>query len=356
MKTPTLRSYVRQPWLPFRIDSSNIRLLGSAVRRTAVLFALTVSALFFGVAPCVFGDDSEIVAVYSAVSPAYKRTVLPGGSFKPETITFGEGGATAGEANDPTIDKIRFLDVARLISPSLAKRSFIPEKDPRKIDLLVMVYWGTTIGTNRQTASGLYQTAQQGLNPVIQVAPLNGKKQTPQFGPGGGKVDPATQDPSLASPGERNMMEDANSNALAESLLMVRVANRQRDQQDIENAKVLGYLNEVKRLDEYRNTYFKDFYSKDILEEVEESRYYVVLMAYDFQTLLKTKQRKLMWETRFSIREQRHDFSKALAAMADNASRYFGQDSHGLVRKDLPETRITFGDAKVLEYEPEKHK
>ena len=74
-------------------------------------------------------------------------------------------------------------------------------------------------------------------------------------------------------------------------------------------------------------------------------------MAYDFQRLWQHKQRKLLWETRFSIRERHNDFSRALAAMAENASRYFGQDSHGLIRKRLPDTYITFGEPKVLGYE-----
>ena len=40
--------------------------------------------------------------------------------------------------------------------------------------------------------------------------------------------------------------------------------------------------------------------------------------------------------------------------MAQDASRYFGRDSKGLVRERLPDTRVILGDPKVLEYEPEK--
>ena len=42
--------------------------------------------------------------------------------------------------------------------------------------------------------------------------------------------------------------------------------------------------------------------------------------------------------------------------MAQNASRFFGQDSNGLIRKNLPDTYITFGEPKVLGYEPETKK
>jgi hypothetical protein len=129
-----------------------------------------------------------------------------------------------------------------------------------------------------------------------------------------------------------------------------------RDRQNLENAKVLGYLPEMVRLEKFRGTVFNSFLRQDVVDDVEENRYFVVLLAYDFQTLWKHKQRKLLWETRFSIRERRNDFGKALAAMAENASRYFGQDSHGLIRKRLPDVNVTIGDPKFMGYEPETKK
>ena len=58
----------------------------------------------------------------------------------------------------------------------------------------------------------------------------------------------------------------------------------------------------------------------------EESRYFGVLLAHDFQAINRQKQRKLLWETRFSLRERRNDFSLQLAAMAQSASRYLGEE------------------------------
>jgi hypothetical protein len=42
--------------------------------------------------------------------------------------------------------------------------------------------------------------------------------------------------------------------------------------------------------------------------------------------------------------------------MAQDASRYFGRDSKGLVRERLPDTRVILGDPKVLGYEQETKK
>jgi hypothetical protein len=286
-------------------------------------FALVFSAMLLTPAAAGFGDDAGVVAVYSSVSPAYTRTALPGGSFKPEIYAFGEGGAWGGSLNDFTIDKLRFLDIAHVISPTLARQNYLPGRDPRQTDLLIMVYWGTTSGTNDTSSSPEYQIGNQMMKEALMMP---------------------------------SSIHASSTNILAQSDVIITMANRMRDRQNLENAKVLGYLPEMVRLEKFRGTVFNSFLRQDVVDDVEENRYFVVLLAYDFQTLWKHKQRKLLWETRFSIRERRNDFGKALAAMAENASRYFGQDSHGLIRKRLPDVNVTIGDPKFMGYEPETKK
>jgi hypothetical protein len=84
------------------------------------------------------------------------------------------------------------------------------------------------------------------------------------------------------------------------------------------------------------------------LDEIEQNRYFVVLMAYDFQLLYKEKKHKLLWETRFSIRQRNHEFDKDLPSMAQYASQYFGQDSNGLIHKEIPLGRVDIGQVKSL--------
>jgi hypothetical protein len=74
----------------------------------------------------------------------------------------------------------------------------------------------------------------------------------------------------------------------------------------------------------------------------------VIIMAYDFQKMWKQKQHKLLWETRFSIQQRGVEFDRQLPAMAMNASRFFGQDSHGLIRKDLPLGHVDIGELKTM--------
>lgn len=305
---------------------------------------MTASALLLASAAVLFGDNDGVVAVYSAVSPAYARTALPGGSFKPETYAFGEGGAWGGPSNDRTIDKLKFIDVARLIAPALAGKDYLASKDPRQTGLLIMVYWGTTSGTSDARSAPEYQFAEllRGLS-----QPVLGPAQSPSDGLGGIHGSPA----GTSDQQQRAVLEEGRNMELDRADMMTNIANRTRDLQDNQNAALLGYLPELRRMDGYEWTALRQV-RRDIVTDIEEDRYFVVLLAYDFQSLWKQKQRKLLWETRFSIRERHNDFSKALAAMAANASRYFGQDSHGLIRDRLPETYITFGEPKVLSYEP----
>ena len=76
-----------------------------------------------------------------------------------------------------------------------------------------------------------------------------------------------------------------------------------------------------------------------------------MLRAYDFQLMWKEKQRKAQWEVRYSIRARDHLFGDALVAMTDMASRHFGQDSKGLVRREVPVGRVELGET-IFKAEP----
>ena len=311
---------------------------------------LLASAASLFISLNVFAKQSdEIVAVYASVSPDYHRTVLPGGTFKPEFYAFGEGGDQGGGQNDFTIDRLRFTDIAHLIAPALAAKKYVPcsTADPSQPELLIMVYWGTTIGTEGTSSSPEYQIAQS-LTP----GPLAPLSPAPN-GLGGTAMVSDPSSSGRASEGQSlAAIQAANDSALTQSISISGMANRQRDQRNRENAALLGFLPELKRVDHFRMSSFAQR-RQDVIEEIAESRYYVVLLAYDFQELLKHKQRKLLWETRFSIPERRNRFDEQLAAMAATASRYFGEASEGLKRNSLREGHINLGELEIIRVEPE---
>lgn len=286
---------------------------------------------------------TDVVAVYSSVSPDYVRTRAPNGSFKLETYAFGEGGDQGGPQRDLSIDRMRFMDIAQTIAPALAAKNYVPcdTKHPRRTDLLIVVYWGTTVGTDSTSSSAQYQIAQ-----VLTPAPLPQPIPAPTGWAQACKCDPNTS--GIAEEAQaRFALKIAGDSALQQSLLLTALANRDRDRQDRDNASILGYLPEMERVSTNQALPLGRA-RQDVIDEIEESRYYVVLLAYDFQLLLTHKQRKLLWETRFSIPQRRNDFSKQLARMAQSASAFFGQTSRGLERKAMPTGHVELGETKSL--------
>ncbi|HWA85331.1 MAG TPA: hypothetical protein VG710_03850 [Opitutus sp.] len=289
-------------------------------------------------------NPGEVVAVYSSVSPAYRRSVQADGSFKPETYAFGEGGPVEGRRKDMTIDLLRFVDVAQIIARPLAAQKYLPgdPKKPASTDLLIMVYWGATIGTDDGSSSSEYALAESTIPPPLPPPP------PPPDASGGAamSVDPGVS--GAADMGaQRAAAHDAAVSAQDQATALMMIANHRRDRQDVANATMLGYLTELERVRAFGTAAFAGP-RRDVIDEVEESRYFVVLMAYDFPLLWKHKERKLLWETRFSIPERRHDFGKDLAGMAQGASGYFGRNSGGLRHTTL-QGHVELGDLKVLD-------
>lgn len=276
-------------------------------------------------------DQDEVTAVYSKTSDDYIRHKQADGSYEPEAYAFGEGGLWA-TTGDESVEHLKFVEIAHTIAPALVQQNYLPARDPAKTKLLIMVYWGRTAGTAiGASSSASYQNlaaSQHVEAPTLTVA--------------GGKI---TGMPTNGVKSAQTIDESA--------LVAVTAENRLRDQQDYTNARMLGYgeaMNDARGLKYTALRYRRD----DLIDEIEDDRYFVVLMAYDFPLLWKEKKHKLVWETRFSIRERHSDFSKQLAAMAESASRYFGQDSHGIVRKPAPVANVEAGEIKVIGTVPDQ--
>jgi hypothetical protein len=232
----------------------------------------------------------DFEAVFSETSNGYVRAKLADGSFQPETYTLLKGGFLGGDIADPAIDRMSFEDIARKIAGALARQNYVPSRDHNATRLLIVVYWGTTLAPDYH--------------------------------------DPFP-DLGIAEPGEKAGPPDLIENN--------RLPNdeAQKDTERIQQtAKLLGYGS------------LSD-------SELQSRRYFVVLLAYDFQMKLRQGTSRLLWQTRFSIREQGNEFDKQLATMVGNAAPYFGQDSPGLTHKPVPEGHVEIGELKSLGVTPE---
>jgi len=249
--------------------------------------------------PFEFGGVNDVAAVSGRTGDDYVRARLEDGSFKAESYVFGKGGVWKGTMQDSTTDKLNFLEIAHVIAGPLADQNYIPSVDPNTTRLLIMVYWGTTHAPEHASNSAEYEN--------LQISP---------------------NDPGKVA--------------------AVVAENQMRENDDKLNAMILGYDSWWgESSGDFRGTAL-DLRRRDLLDELEQNRYFVVLMAYDFHLMWKEKKHKLLWETRFSIRQRYHDFGKDLPSMAQYASQYFGQDSKGLVQKPIPLGHVDVGEVKSL--------
>jgi len=297
------------------------------------------SILFLGVGVCLIArsyafdlfsfldsaGNNDITAVASTKSKSYIRIQLPNGSFVQESYVFGAGGVWRGEKVDATIDKLNFVDVAHMIAGPLASQNYVQSKDVGTTKLLIMVYWGTSHGVEHASESNGYQNLQKGNEAVSRAQmQVNAK-------------------PSAQNYQVLHQAQDELTTFIAGAA----AENKMRSQSDYLNVNMLGYDSWWDATEKYEGTPL-DFRRQDLMDEIEEDRYFVVLMAYDFQQILWKKRHRLLWETRFSIRERHHAFDKDLPSMAQYASQFFGQDSNGLVHKELPLGHIDIGEVKSL--------
>src|SRR5580658_7410693 len=119
--------------------------------------------------------SNDITAVASRKAKSYIRIQLPNGTYVPETYVFGPGGVWHGEQVDNTIDKLTFLDVAHMIAGPLASQNYIPGKDPGTTKLLIMVYWGTSHGTDKATEQNGYENLQTANDQLKEAELMYGK-------------------------------------------------------------------------------------------------------------------------------------------------------------------------------------
>jgi len=91
---------------------------------------------------------------------------------------------------------------------------------------------------------------------------------------------------------------------------------------------------------------------EDLDSQLTDSRYFVILMAYDFPSLMKG-QAKLLWSTRYSNRAIGQSFEDAIKDMNLEAADYFGLNLKGLNKTRADDkSSVTFGEIEVIGQEP----
>jgi len=324
--------------IEFRMMTVTSRFLSLGILPLAVQICWAAALLTVATARA-----EEFEAVNSRASGDYVRKTLRGGAFVPESYVFAKGGYWSGPLNDASIDKMEFMDIARTIAVPLANEGYLPTANQNKTKLLLVVYWGTTYAPEHASDSNAYNFANQKAADEHQS---NQRLLDAERTEGSASKQPVNGSSSEVRQAKTLAAMDADE--LSASLSVAGAENQTRDQANMRNAAMLGYDSEWKELTNGLGGPAHDFRKSAMVAELEEDRYFVVIMAYDYQLLVGEKKHKLLWETRFSIRQHNHAFDKQLASMTAQAAKFFGRDSNGLTHKPLPEGHVEIGGVRNL--------
>jgi hypothetical protein len=142
--------------------------------------------------------------------------------------------------------------------------------------------------------------------------------------------------------------EHASSDAdMRADLEGLQAEEQRREDTDMKTASLLGYDSWWLSTAASAGGGERAFRKKDMLNEREQDRHFVVLMAYDFKAMTERKS-KLLWEAHISISEHSNQFDKRLASKVIEASGFFGTKSNGLHHTELPEGKVELGPLKNL--------
>lgn len=292
-----------------------------------------VWALCFGIllaSPGAFAANAYMItSVYSKVSNGYVRQKMADGTVKREYYALAKGQYVPGSDADPSIDGVSFPVIAGVVARHLASKNYYLANDSKSADLLILITWGTTKAADR----GSYQSSLDVL--ATSMAAANSAKPLP---------------PGAIAPGSRNQAATpSDTGDLDAALTQMQMFNEIRRQDDDHNARILGYAHDLyERQDDLSNFAGAGTYYDDLISDIEEPRYYVIIDAFDFRAAKNDGKREILWSTRVSIRARGNEFDKQLAQMIANSAGYFGKGTGGLLREDHPTARVELGDLKDL--------
>ena len=303
--------------------------------------------IFLAVATAQASNERIVTAVYSHTYNGYQRPKEADGSPKREYFALANGSFMPGASVDPSIDKIKFPQVAGLTAQFLALRNYHLAPDAKQADFLLVITWGKTLpfndaayranGTNFFSAANHAKTAAGNLKAAQEAAAQGG---------------PSTRGADGAAGIEGMLNQEAQSALDAENFQMKMFEDSRRDANEF-NAKLLGYVDEINHHDTPARFAGTGTAYQDLISDLENERYFFVISAYDFPTAVKTGQRKLLWATRVSIQAQGNKFNEAAGLMLSKASKYFGQDSGRLIQEFEREGKVHLGDLKFVGVVPD---
>jgi len=264
--------------------------------------------------------ETERVAVHSGASEDYTARKFTKEGPQIETYVFAEGKFFGGEGRDTTMRATTFTDIANVLAHDLANQEYLPAPNQETADLLIIVHWGTTLPG--------------AIDPFLEYQ-LNDL--TNEF------FEEQAASEGLPDLGKLSEIETLN-----------RTYQMSVEQAIAESSKLLGYQEALAK-ERHRVTVSGMTEAENTLRaELLEERYFIIMMAWENQGLLRKEAPKLLWSTRFSMRAPGKNFTIALPALSRVASNYFGRKTNGIVRgrTHLGKGNVEYGELEILGTEP----
>ncbi len=288
-----------------------------------------------------FANEKPLpVIYYSRAAPGYERPRGPDGKPQVEHYALSYGGRVDGTTWSEGMSKENFPKIAGVVAEQLAKQNYFYAQDAKSADLLLVIHWGQTIPFNQGNFTDQVNNlgvALTNLQAAQNVAPPP-VPNSPEAAAGASEQAAAQQlDVQLAAA------------QLESSLVGMDMENRVRDRRGEEIARVIGYVDEMRRMSDLGGFVGEDRFTT-LRNEVENPRYYIVLTAYDFKQATQKGKRNVLWTSRISIDTRGNNFMDRMEQMVTRAANSFGQNTNRLVRERTGEVEI--GDAIVVGTEP----
>ncbi len=230
-----------------------------------------------------FSAKTARVFVDSEASEGYHDRKESEEGAKYETYVFIKGNFYGGDFKDKSLRTASFEEIVGTLAENMKQRNYYPAAKPGEGDLLIVVHYGTT-------------SVEQDLQDIFLIDPS----------------DPyaVQEEDGFSEVYSDDLVDLSDLNDLASD-------NVARHRNSMENNR----LGMGRALNRKNITATEEF---DLRVEMEDERYFIILMAYDYEKLRTSKERELLWTTRFSVPAIGTNFVDAYPALARAASAYYG--------------------------------
>jgi len=272
------------------------------------LLGLISLGLVVGFSTTAFAKKGKArVYVDSVASTTYEegRKLLGGDEI--ETYHFYKGRFFGGNIRDKSLERTEFQSIVETLAKDMRHRNYYPAPDRESGDLFIVVHYGTT-------------SIDPDWNDLMGVTDFGSSDDGSADGDTGESFDSGAQD--------YQDFNRLNSNQGRESA-----------------AKLTGFDRALRK----RSLSTTDEYT--LRAELEDERYFIIMMAYDWQKLRTEGKFELQWSTRFSLNSIGTNFEDAYYALSRAAAPYFGTNLNDLTKERtfFGEGDVTTGELEVVE-------